>query len=233
MTPRDLPEPRVLADADALSLRFPDAASLELALGLLARWAPDRMPEREDEACGTLGWDVADAFDEAREELDDLGFLVRFPRAQRLARLAALPVGPYAAVLLRGQRPMRQAGYASDPGDLGCGRYLTSCPVTAATYGVVSEHRVAFGRVAFATQGQASGLAGGLYRTCRGRDRVGGADTLRADFLSIGVEALVVDGYDCRPGHATVVDFTSAPPRPLVPWDEFEIPEPAPLAGLR
>ncbi len=162
-----------------------------------------------------------DGLAEAVDELEDHGFVVRFPRSERMAWIATLEAGPYAALLHRGERPLRPSGWASDPGDMGSGRYLSTCPETAARYGTVSSRRVSHARAAFVDGRAEAATANLLYRTCRGADRAGGADTMRADFLAAGLTAMVIDRYDSPPGHMTVVEYDVPLPRPSRAWEEM------------
>jgi hypothetical protein len=111
---------------------------------------------------------------------------------------------------------LRAEGYASDPGDLGTGWYLTSCPATASNYGVVGTHQVHYEKAVRARGKDILDTIDLFYRTVRGRDRLAGADQMRADFLEVGVEAMVVRGYDSPGDHVTVVEFSSVPPRPVL-----------------
>jgi len=219
-----MPDTRVLASLDGLTLRFPTSEACEVALGHLGRFEAECLREgafeRVDERTGR--WTDLETFEQVIDEIEDLRFKVRFPKAERQAWIATLATAPYQASLYRGERPMRDAGYASDPGDMGTGRYLTTCPETARHYGPVGRHEVAYANAALVESRDIVRTVNILYRTCRGADRVGGADTMRADFLEAGVEALVIHGYDSPKGHHTIVEFTSAPPRETRAWDEAE-----------
>ena len=214
----------VIASLDRLDLRFHDGDECALALDLLGKYAGecvrDGACEQVDDA--TLRWSDRKLFELALSEVEEGDFTVRFPKAERMAWIASLPVAPYAATLFRGERRVRPEGYASDPGDLGTGRYLTTHEGTAAHYGPVGRHEVSYGRAVVAECEDIIRTVNVIYRTCRGVDRVGGADTMRADFLEAGIEALVVHGYDSPDRHHTIVEFTSEPPRPTYAWPEDE-----------
>lgn len=209
-------DPRVRASLSG-RLEFGSVRDAEAALALLA--ADGAHIVRHGPA--SLAPQSRDALAGAVDELEDHGFLVRFPRSERMAWIETLEVGPYEALLHRGERPLRPSGWASDPGDMGSGRYLSTCPETAARYGTVSSGRVSHARAAFVDGRAEAATANLLYRTCRGADRAGGADTMRADFLASGVTAMVLDRYDSPPGHVTVVEYDVPLPRPSRAWEEM------------
>jgi len=219
------PQPdHVIASLDRLEMRFHDGDECALAFDLLRKYTAECV---RDGACEqvddvTLRWSDRELFELAIAEVEEGDFSVRFPKAERMAWIASLPVAPYAATLYRGERRLRAEGYASDPGDLGTGRYLTTHEDTAAHYGPVGRHEVSYGRAVVAECADIIRTVNVLYRTCRGIDRVGGADTMRADFLEAGIEALAVHGYDSPDGHRTIVEFTSEPPRQTYAWSDIE-----------
>jgi len=219
------PQPdHVLASLPRLELRFHDEDERALALDLLGRYARECV---DGGACmavdgHALRWTDRPLFELAISELEEGDFTVRFPKSERMAWINSLEVVPYSATLYRGERRVRPEGFASDPGDLGTGRYLTTDEDTAAHYGPVGRHEVSYDQAVVAECADIIRHVNIFYRPCRGVDRVGGADTMRADFLEAGIEALVVHGYDSPDGHYTVVEFTSEPPRPTYVWKDPE-----------
>ena len=212
-----LPDPRVAASADRMTLCFASPDARKLAVSLLDYYRAECLAHDAvgQDSATVLRWNDPGLFATAVDELDDCRFSIRFPATERQAWIATLPTGPYQATLFRGEREIRNEGYASDPGDLGTGRYLTSCPTTAANYGVVTKHQVSYARAIQAHSRDIIGTIDLFYRTVRGNNRLAGADLMRADFLMAGLEALIVSGYDSPGDHVTVVEFTSLPPRPL------------------
>lgn len=208
----------VRASLAGFELRFRDAEARAAAWDALI----DERSRRDASFDGAdaIRWTDPKTFRMAIDELDGRGWRIRFGREERLAWVRSLDTAPYATTLYRGERALRQTGYASDPGDLGTGRYLTTHRKTAALYGPVGAHRVAYERTARGDTREILRFVDFFYRTCKGKDRVGGADLMRADFLECGIEALLIDGYDSPEGHLTVVEFSSTPPRPVKPWDE-------------
>lgn len=146
-----------------------------------------------------------------------LGRAVASREDERMAWIASLPHGSFAGTLYRGERTLRAQGYASDPGDLGAGRYFTSNKHTAKNYGTVGSHEVRFMNAALLMKAeQMVSLLDHVmlfYRTIRGLNRLAGADQMRADMLKAGIEGLIVADYDSGKGHITVVDYRSRPPR--------------------
>lgn len=210
----------IVAGRSDLELRFRDGDARDAAL--LRLDDPRIVGSMELHEDRSILWSDPSAFRMAIDDLDQQGWRIRFPRAERHAWIAALDVAPFASTAFRGERALKQTGYASDPGDLGTGRYLTTHRATAALYGPVGRHEISYARAA---SGETQSLLRAIdlfYRTCKGRDRVGGADLMRADFLECGIEALLINGYDSPEGHLTVVEFSSTPPRPLKPWPEPE-----------
>jgi len=220
-----IPQPdHVLASLSRLELRFHNGDECALALDLLRRYARECVG---DGACETvdetiLRWSDLTLFELAISELEEGDFTVRFPKAERAAWINSLATTAYSATLYRGERRVRPEGFASDPGDMGTGRYLTTDVDTAAHYGPVGRHEVSYDRAVVAECADIIRHVNIFYRPCRGVDRVGGADTMRADFLEAGIEALAVHGYDSPDGHYTVVEFTSEPPRPTYVWKDPE-----------
>lgn len=226
----DLDGIAVSASLEGFSLRFGDAAQAETALALFRRFSSELTSENvlSQPDGATFSFPDESVLLHAIDELESFDAVVRFPKEERLAWIASLDAEPWAGDLYRGERPIRSTGYASDPGDLGTGRYFSSHWETAANYGPVAGHRVEFGSAVKLGPDLVSKRLMLFYRTTRGLDRVGGADTMRSDFLESGIEGLVVDGYDSPKGHVTVVDFRSEPPRPLKIWDVEEASAPSP-----
>ena len=207
-----LDDPMVAASLEDLSLSFASAEARDLAMALLNRFSDvTGTPSGE----GILFWTSRDDFQAAVDDLDRFRFDVVFSQAERRGWIASLPQVAYRATLYHGKRERRAGSrFATDPGDFGAGRYLTDHRPTAERYGAVHAFAVDFrkaARVTRAARAEVCAMIDLFYRPIRGRDRLAGADRLRLDMRALGVEALVVDGYDCPDSHVTVVDYTAAP----------------------
>lgn len=215
---------QAFASLSARSLRFESEGALGRAIERL-RHIPRAAPIDVDHDTISLTWGDLPAFRMGLGELGVRTCAIRFPKHERMSWIAGLDKKPFSGTLFRGERTVTPAGFGSDPGDFGTGRYLTTSMPTAQRYGAVGAHKVDYTCAASGNTQDLAFMVDLFYRTCRGRDRLGGADTMRADFLEAGIQALLVPGYDSPDGHLTVVEFTSTPPRSVNPWMEIDWPE--------
>jgi len=128
---------------------------------------------------------------------------------------SALPAGqPFVARVHRGERERpKTAEYATDPGDLGAGRYHTTNIHYARAYagklGTVHSGVVALRRALILHSDAAVALAS-KYKTVEGRtqeERLAGARQMTGDLKAKGYDGLVVHGYEGGAGATSVVVF--------------------------